>query len=190
MNFNKIVDRLYDWRKERRLGLRGQIEGLLKNISGEVDEYLVARNDFEKVDAICDICVFCFNAMGDFARGKDLIKGNFANCLEDIEKKIIQANALFERADELVSKEDGGWQDNYKKAIALKCQLLDLLWEAISLCAAEIEKMGFDFKKSMDETLKEIESRTGHWDEAQNKFIKDNRGSYIADYSKCKRSAK
>lgn len=192
-NLNKIVYRLYDWRKARHLFLKGQMEGLFSNVNDEIGEYYNASNDFEKIDAICDTCIFCLNAMGEFAANRALVERDCeSGWTADVHYKIKQADVLFKRAKELVERKDNllTWRDDYKVAIALRNQFFDVIWEIVELCAFEIEKMGFSFKKTMNETLKEIESRTGHWDEEQKKFIKDNQGSYTADYSKCKRSAK
>ena len=52
----------------------------------------------------------------------------------------------------------------------------------------EIEDKGFNFDLVMDETLKEIESRTGSWCDTQKKWVKDKiqKNRYKADYSKCR----
>ena len=40
-------------------------------------------------------------------------------------------------------------------------------------CASVCEQYGFDFQKSMIETIKEISSRTGAYDENAKKWVKD-----------------
>jgi len=63
------------------------------------------------------------------------------------------------------------------------------------MCFTMIEDMGYDFKKCMDETLKEIESRTGAFNKESGKWEKFKTKEaktlwYSADYSKCKKVVK
>ena len=43
----------------------------------------------------------------------------------------------------------------------------------LKYCASVCEQYGFDFQKSMIETIKEISSRTGSYDEVSKKWVKD-----------------
>ncbi|HAA1585827.1 TPA_asm: hypothetical protein GD700_07550 [Campylobacter jejuni] len=61
----------------------------------------------------------------------------------------------------------------------------------ISYCQYLCKNLGFDFYKCMLEKIKEIESRTGFYDERLNKFIKDTSDEakakwYKADYESCR----
>lgn len=189
----KIQNALYDWRKERRLDLRGQLAGLYKNIIEELNELKEAKDDCERIDAICDIAVFSFNALGEFKR--DLVISHYGNkTLESfsqaVKNRANEADGLFREIDEFIMVKGFRNDADYKMAKDKKYKWEFLIWEIIIECWEMCDQLGFDFLKAMDETIKEISSRTGHWDEIQNKFIKDNRGTYFADYKKCKKKVK
>lgn len=62
----------------------------------------------------------------------------------------------------------------------------------IFTCINTIEGLGFDYFKCMQETIKEISSRTGKYDDEAKKWIKDTSDEakakwYKADYSNMKR---
>ena len=63
---------------------------------------------------------------------------------------------------------------------------------AIHITIYQLEQLGYDSYKCMLETIKEISSRTGHFDETIGKFVKDKSPEaqakwYKADYSICKK---
>ncbi|EAJ3915292.1 hypothetical protein C8204_09555, partial [Campylobacter jejuni] len=62
MQFNEIKERLADWRSERGLTYENQREEFLGNVFEKVSEYFRAKDDLERVEALCDIAVFFFNA--------------------------------------------------------------------------------------------------------------------------------
>ncbi|EGI1268655.1 hypothetical protein IF515_001908, partial [Campylobacter jejuni] len=62
MQFNEIKERLADWRSERSLTYENQREEFLGNVFEKVSEYFRAKDDLERVDALCDIVIFCFNS--------------------------------------------------------------------------------------------------------------------------------
>ena len=81
---------------------------------------------------------------------------------------IIEAKREFSVADIFVAIADFIRADNngapfnyYDFALILK------------YCASVCEQYGFNFEKAMDETIKEISSRTGAYDEVSKKWIKD-----------------
>ncbi|EOH7041581.1 hypothetical protein ACMC0D_001749, partial [Campylobacter jejuni] len=61
IQFNEIKERLADWRSERSLTYENQQAEFLGNIFEKVSEYFRAKDDLERVKALCDIAVFCFN---------------------------------------------------------------------------------------------------------------------------------
>jgi len=162
-----IVVRLNAWREERRLEVSGQREGIVSNLIEEFAEFFNAMSDEERVDAICDISVFSLNC--DWKKEEVIwrkaleIDEDLVNTLPTREKCIIYTEAIKYYA---LGRD---YEQQYKYSV-LAC-----------------EAMGYDFEKCMDETLKEIEDRTGHFDESINKFVKDKKEDrYKADYSKCK----
>ena len=62
LQFNEIKERLSKWREERRLTYENQQAGFLGNVFEEISEYFRAKDNLERVDALFDIAVFCFNA--------------------------------------------------------------------------------------------------------------------------------
>ncbi len=70
-------------------------------------------------------------------------------------------------------------------------EIIDSLADRIVFSVGAMLKLGYDPRKVMDETLKEIESRTGAYNPEQDKWVKDTSNEakakwYKADYSKCK----
>ena len=56
---------LREWRKERHLTRENQLSGLINNLLEEVNELKEAKNDYETVDALCDMALFAFNVLDD-----------------------------------------------------------------------------------------------------------------------------
>ena len=166
---------LAEWRAERKITAESQRQGYLRNIMEELGELAAGLRNYnswskccelrfcqihkemaerEIVDAICDISVFTINA------GADLPSA--------VKPLIIEAKREFSVADIFVAIADFIRADNngapfnyYDFALILK------------YCASVCEHYGFDFQKAMDETIKEISSRTGAYDENAKKWVKD-----------------
>ena len=69
--------------------------------------------------------------------------------------------------------------------------LVDAMADVIVIATGTIYKLGYDADKVMDEVLKEINSRTGSFNEATGKWEKDKSPEaqarwYKADFSRCK----
>lgn len=168
-----IFNRLEKWRLERNLdrsqGFKFVLDTQISFITEEVTEYLRANNDYERIDALCDIAVFCIN-------GASLIK----DVSKVYEFLSVDGNVdIYDVLNEISTiKEDSYIHHN--------------LFNCIDNCILMIMDLGYDFDKCMEETLKEIESRTGainpktgKWekfktDEAKEKW-------YKADFKKCKK---
>lgn len=174
INLTEIYKGLDEWRAERGITAESQKTGYLVNVMEELGELAQARRyygralidecsyckaikqkaEHEIIDAICDICVFTINAGADIpCQLKPLIiehKNEFS--VDDI----FVAIADFIRTDS-----NGSPFNYYDFARILRC------------CASVCEQYGFDFQTAMDETIKEISSRTGSYDNASKKWIKD-----------------
>lgn len=173
INLNEIYAQLKAWRHERGITAESQKEGYLVNIMEELGELATALREYERfskpsypypknkkyaehgiIDALCDISVFTINAGADIpCEVKPLIiepKREFSIA------SIFVAIADFIRADN-----NGAPFNYYDFALILK------------YCASVCEQYGFDFQIAMDETIKEISSRTGSYDENAKKWVKD-----------------
>ena len=178
INLNEIYAKLKAWRAERKITAKSQKEGFLVNVMEEFGELAAALRDYEKfsateqdaakkqkaeheiIDALCDISVFTINAGADIpCQLKPLIietKREFSVA------SIFVAIADFIRTDVNNSPFVNGSPFNYYDfARILRC------------CASVCEQYGFDFQTAMDETIKEISSRTGTYDKASKKWVKN-----------------
>ncbi|HFJ2313253.1 TPA: hypothetical protein ACGTOP_001793 [Campylobacter coli] len=154
MQFNEIKERLSKWREQRRLTYENQQAGFLGNVYEELSEYFRAKDDLERVDALCDIVIFCFNSFNlDY---KTLEKQNDYDVTKiiivDITDDLTYTTAKFMR------KDFKDFNNIYR-----------LVFDCEHLC----KNLGFDFYKCMLQTIKEIESRTGYYDKEKGKFIKN-----------------
>lgn len=154
--FNEIKERLSKWREERHLTYENQMEGFLGNVFEEVSEYFRAKDDLERVDALCDIAVFCFNAFD--------VEHHLYYC-SDIDKEISKIENIINNMSWFIFRA----RNNINLNITIG--------EIICYCRFLCENFEFDFYKCMIETIKEIESRTGKYDNKLKKFVKD-KGAY------------
>ena len=70
-------------------------------------------------------------------------------------------------------------------------QILDSMMDRIVIDAGGPAKLGYDVRKCLGEVIKEINTRTGSFDKASGKWIKDKSPEaqakwYKADFSQCK----
>ena len=168
INLKQIYKGLDEWRAERGITAESQKAGYLVNVMEELGELASALRDYEKlskadlayydtakkvaehgiIDALCDISVFTINA------GADIPCYNKPTRLE-LEPCLSLYNLLREIADHQ------------------RCFNSITLCYVLGVCASLCHQYGFDFQKAMDETIKEISSRTGAYDENAKKWVKD-----------------
>ena len=163
----EIAKKLTQWMDERSLDINGQRKGFVSNIQEEMVEYFSAKDNSQRIDALCDITVFCVNAMK--AYDKEHIKE------PETVTNIISSVTLGKQLDQIT-------QNKFSK---------DSLENMIDICYTLSKSIGYDFKVAMDETIKEISSRTGSYDETAKKWIKDTSEAakakwYKANYSLAK----
>lgn len=60
--FEDIKERLRIWREARNITQESQREVLIGNLHEELSEFARAKDDLEKIDAICDTAVLVFNS--------------------------------------------------------------------------------------------------------------------------------
>ncbi|WP_395941442.1 hypothetical protein [Campylobacter coli] len=155
IQFNEIKERLTQWRQERHLTYENQQAEFLGNVFEKVSEYFRAKDDLERVKALCDIAVFCFNV-------NDVKFSNY-ECYMKSDKVDFEIFDIASQINSIAIYKANFEIDSVKV-------ILDTL---IALLHKKCEILKFDFYKCMLEKIKEIESRTGFYDDELNKFIKD-----------------
>ena len=184
IDLTEIYKGLAEWRAERGITTESQKAGYIVNVMEELGELASALRDYEKfsktdlaynlpddlayydtvkkvaeheiIDALCDISVFTINVGADI------------NCNEKLES--INTTTQTTRCNSSLSfllSECGNFV-YYGKFSSYVCFNQILL-----SCAKLCEQYGFNFEIAMLETIKEISSRTGAYDEATKKWIKD-----------------
>ena len=185
IDLTEIYKGLAEWRAERGITAESQKEGYIINIMEEFGELSQALRglqfenvrktaEHEIIDALCDIAIFTINVGADI------------NCNEKLES--INTTTQTTRCNSSLSfllSECGNF-DYYGKLSSYVCFNQILL-----SCAKLCEQYGFNFEIAMLETIKEISSRTGSYDEKAKKWIKDESDEarakwYQADYEKAR----
>ena len=194
INLKQIYKGLDEWRAERKITAESQRQGYIRNVMEELGELAAGLRDYASwskcdlrfcqihkemaerviVDAICDIAVLTINAGADI------------NCNEKLES--INTTTQTTRCNSSLSfllSECGNFV-YYGKFSSYICFNQILL-----SCAKLCEYYGFNFQIAMDETIKEISSRTGAYDEKAKKWVKDHSDEakakwYKADYEKAR----
>ena len=170
IKLTEIYKGLKAWRKERGITAESQKAGYLVNIMEELGELATALREYERfskpsypypknkkyaeheiIDALCDIAVFTINAGADIP---------CENKISGIENNIFQTYKTYET----LLNACGGYSIGFN-AYAFN--------GVLRTCAVLCYKLGFDFQIAMDETIKEISSRTGAYDENAKKWVKD-----------------
>lgn len=172
----EIIKRLELWRKERQLDKsQGFIFDLDKQVSfltEEITEYLRAKDDYEKIDALCDLTVFSLNAING-------IDNDYSDIFSDtycMQKQDYHIANIIDRIPYIFKcRQDG------------KYSFIDI----IEMSKYMIENLGFNYDLCMNETLLEIESRKGAFNNNTGKWekFKDEESMnlwYKANYGVCK----
>ena len=173
INLEQIYKELQAWQEERGITAKSQKTGYLVNVMEELGELAGALRDYEKfsvteqdatkkqkaehdiIDALCDISVFTINAVADIPRPAKRTK-------IELKKSSLDADYILKQ---LVEKCARLSYFDWGEASAFNIILIN--------CAYLCEYYGFDFQIAMDETIKEISSRTGSYDEVSKKWVKD-----------------
>lgn len=150
--FNLIKERLKDWKNKRDLSYENQREGFLSNAFGEVREYFRAKNNLKKVNALCNIVVYCFH---DF----DIDCQRLLE-IEDVDlSKITIVDVVYDLST-IVAEFHMNDIPNYT-----------FIHRLFFNCFNLVNNLGFNFYKCMLETIKDIESHVWYYDESFNKFV-------------------
>lgn len=175
INLTEIYKGLDKWRAERKITAESQRQGYLRNIMEELGELAAGLRDYASwskcdlrfcqihkemaerliVDAICDIAVLTINAGVHIPCELKRTEIEFKKSSFDADyilKQMVEKCAEFSYFD---------WGEQ-------KCFNIILI-----NCAYLCEHYGFNFEIAMLETIKEISSRTGSYNEATKKWEKD-----------------
>ena len=193
IDLTEIYKGLKAWRAERKITAESQRQGYLRNIMEELGELASGLRNYDSwskcdlrfcqihkemaerviVDAICDIAVLTINA-------GEHIPCELKRTEMEWEKSSLDANYILKQ---LVEKCAEFSYFEWVDAPSFNIVLVN--------CAYLCEHYGFNFEIAMLETIKEISSRTGTYNEATKKWEKDMSDEarakwYKADYEKAR----
>lgn len=184
---NEIFKKLKQWREDRNI-VQSAENDYKANMFEELSEYYRAKDDNERIDAICDMAIFTINHYelnnldNDTSIGERKYKGIFT--VRDVQILLSMPEIL---SDDIIISGD------YIKDLPKKS-----LTRIFLACWKSAEIFGYDFEKCMLETIKEISSRRqdpkqfADWVEngASGKWLKNQNQDpdtlYKADYESCK----
>ncbi|MCI6662004.1 hypothetical protein [Campylobacter sp.] len=168
INLEQIFKELEAWRAERKITPKSQRQGYIINIMQELGELAAALRDYEKFSK--NDCPYC-------EIDKQIAEHEIIDALCDIAVFTINAGADIRDEYKPLSI------DTTNTFSDLNCLLLytsTFDFKKILLnCAVLCEHYGYNFEIAMLETIKEISSNTGTYDEARKKW-------YKADYEKAR----
>ena len=182
IDLTEIYKGLKAWRHERGITAESQKEGYIVNVMEEFGELATALREYERfsktdlaynlpddlayydtvkkvaeheiIDALCDISVFTINAGAD-------IPCQLKPLIIETKREFSVASIFVAIADFIRADVKGSPFNYYDFALIL------------NYCASVCEQYGFNFEVAMLETIKEISSRTGAYDENAKKWVKD-----------------
>ena len=192
IDLTEIYKGLAEWRAERGITAESQKAGYLVNVMEELGELATALREYERfskpsypypknkkyaehgiIDALCDISVFTINAWAD-------IPCELKRTEIELRKSSLDADYILKQMVEKCARFS---YFEWGETSAFNIILIN--------CAYLCEHYGFNFELAMDETIKEISSRTGSYDEVSKKWVKDESDEarakwHKADYEKAR----
>ena len=192
IDLTEIYKGLKAWRAERKITAENQKAGYIVNVMEEFGELATALREYERfskpsypypknkkyaehgiIDALCDISVFTINAGAD-------MPCEFKRTEIEWKKSSLTADYILKQMVEKCARFS---YFEWGEASAFNIILIN--------CAYLCEHYGFNFEIAMLETIKEISSRTGAYDNASRKWVKDESDEakakwYKADYNKAR----
>ena len=174
IDLREIFAQLEEWRVERKIKIKSEKENFLVNVMGELGELSYALKDHKKFSQpdypyVTDIDIakeeiivtLCWIAIYTIHAGAD-IPSNLKHSEIELEKPSLNADYILKQLIEKCA------EFAYYDWDEAKCFNIIL-----ANCAYLCRHYGYDFKIAMDETIKEISSRTGFYDEAREEWIED-----------------
>lgn len=166
----EIYEKLNEWKAERHLSLENQRVGYYSNIIeelGELSEAMRANDSNGYIDALCDIIVFSINALESYEPVQSRLNITVKTSRETLLRVLLEQIANYGKK----------WDK----------QSLQNIYQICSILASQED---YSMLPSMLETIKEINSRTGKYNPAIGKWVKDMSPEaqakwYKANYAKC-----
>lgn len=187
-------EELAKWREERSITLDSQLPGLTSNLLEEVTELSRATELVDVIDAMLDYNVFLANAI-EGIKIDPVLDPEIVKEIEEKHKKLsVMTNedlALYKKS--LISL----LLEGIRASIAItmpniKQEHIDSFTEYLNGIIINIKSsitlLNYDYAKCLEEVMKAIHTRKGHWDSTISKFVKDKiqPDRYEPDYTNCK----
>ena len=167
--YDDLVKKMELWRADRKLSKREQVKNFKINYTKEFLEYLEAEkegNEYEMIDAICDMCIVCINA-----------GAVFSDCSYEASFKIPCYQKMYKPTD-----------DDFQ---ILYTDLLRPLYDYatsggrtrridIYPLFLQLNVRGYNPYLCLCQTINELNSRTGKWNKKEGKWIKE-KGAYTEE---------
>lgn len=191
MNFK---EELTKWRDERSITLESQLPGLTSNLLEEVTELSRATELVDVIDAMLDYNVFLANAI----EGIDIDPILDPEIVKEIEEKHKKLSVMTKEDLALYKKSlISLLLEGIRASIAItmpniKQEHIDSFTEYLNGIIINIKSsitlLNYDYAKCLEEVMKAIHTRKGHWDSTISKFVKDKvqPDRYEPDYTNCK----
>lgn len=187
-------EELTKWREERSITLDSQLPGLTSNLLEEVTELSRATELVDIIDAMLDYNVFLANAI----EGIDIDPVLDPEILKEIEEKHKKLSVMTNEDLALYKKSlISLLLEGIRASIAItmpniKQEHIDSFTEYLNGIIINIKSsitlLNYDYAKCLEEVMKAIHTRKGHWDAIICKFVKDKiqPDRYEPDYTNCK----
>lgn len=191
MNFK---EELAKYREKRSITLESQLPGLTSNLLEEVTELSRATELVDVIDAMLDYNVFLANAI----EGIDIDPILDPEILKEIEEKHKKLSVMTNEDLALYKKSlISLLLEGIRASIAItmpniKQEHIDSFTEYLNGIIINIKSsitlLNYDYAKCLEEVIKAIHTRKGHWDSTISKFVKDKvqPDRYEPDYTNCK----
>lgn len=187
-------EELTKWREERSITLESQLPGLTSNLLEEVTELSRATELVDIIDAMLDYNVFLANAI----EGIDIDPVLDPEIVKEIEEKHKKLSVMTNEDLALYKKSlISLLLEGIRASIAItmpniKQEHIDSFTEYLNGIIINIKSsitlLNYDYAKCLEEVMKAIHTRKGHWDSTICKFVKDKiqPDRYEPDYTNCK----
>lgn len=187
-------EELAKYREKRSITLESQLPGLTSNLLEEVTELSRATELVDVIDAMLDYNVFLANAI----EGIDIDPVLDPEILKEIEEKHKKLSVMTNEDLALYKKSlISLLLEGIRASIAIsmpniKQEHIDSFTEYLNGIIINIKSsitlLNYDYAKCLEEVMKAIHTRKGHWDSTICKFVKDKvqPDRYEPDYTNCK----